>query len=96
MLKAFNNHVGQTMLTELVEKKDIQDYCFRDNISIATQNNYLTHLKTFFKWVEAQGHGTNATKGLQMKTQPENLKDQILSEHDLKDVLTAHKKHIKS
>ena len=94
LLNAFNRHVGQTMLTELVEKKDVQDYCFRDNISIHTQNNYLTHFSVFFKWVKTQGHGTDITKDIKAKTEPENLKDQILSSEDLAAVLKAHKQHI--
>tara|TARA_R110001599_G_scaffold150929_4_gene335434 strand:+ start:60038 stop:61180 length:1143 start_codon:yes stop_codon:yes gene_type:complete len=94
LLKAFNEHVGITMLTELVQKKDIQEYCFRKDISIATQNNYLTHLKVFFKWVEENSHGTNETIGIRMKTVPENLKEQILSKNELDAVLSVHKEYI--
>lgn len=94
LLKAFNNHVGITMFTELIQKKDIQEYCFRDSISISTQNNYLTHLKVFFKWVEENEHGLNMCKGIRKKTVPENVKDQILTEIDLKEVLKLQKEHI--
>lgn len=94
VLKPFNNTIGLTMFTDMVQKKDVQDYCFRDDISIATQNNYLTHLKTFFKWVEINGHGSNVTNGIRKKMQPENLKDQILSDDDLEIVIKEHKNHI--
>lgn len=94
LLNAFNNNVGITMLTELVQKKDVQDYCFRDDISVSTQNNYLTHLKTFFKWVESNGHGTDVTKGIRKKTVPENLKDQIIGSDDLETIIMKHQQHI--
>lgn len=94
LLKAFNNYVGITMFTELIQKKDIQEYCFRDGLSIATQNNYLTHLKVFFNWVEENNHATNITKGIRKKTVPENLKEQILSDKELEAVLSVHKDHI--
>lgn len=94
LLNAFNNIVGKTMLTELIQKKDIQDYCFRDDISVSTQNNYLTHLKTFFKWVEANGYGTDVTKGIRKKTVPENLKEQIITSDDLDTIIKKHRKHI--
>lgn len=94
LLKTFNNFIGLTMFTDMVQKKDIQDYCFRGDISIATQNNYLTHLKTFFKWVDVNDHGSNVTKGIRKKMQPENLKDQILSDDELEIVIKKHKDHI--
>ena len=94
LLQTFNNFIGLTMFTEMVEKKDIQNYCFRNDISIATQNNYLTHLKTFFKWAEVNNHGSNVTKSIRKKLQPENLKDQILSNNDLEAVIKKHKDHI--
>lgn len=94
LLNAFNNNVGITMLTELVQKKDVQDYCFRDDISVSTQNNYLTHLKTFFKWVELNGHGTDVTKGIRKKTVPENLKDQIITSDKLETIILKHQQHI--
>ncbi len=94
VLNLFNESVGSTMMTDLLRIEDITKFVFKPTYSIATQNNYLRHLKTFFKWLEKQGHGKNLTADIKPKKVPETLKDQIISEDELNHVVKTNRDYI--
>lgn len=50
----FMEEVGATMPVTQIIENDIRDFCFKPDLSNATQANYLRHLKVFFKWLKKE------------------------------------------
>lgn len=94
VLNLFSYSVGTTMMTPLLKREDITKFVFNSTYSISTQNNYLRHLKTFFKWVEKKEYGTNITDDIKPQKIPETIKDQIISEEELNMVLRVFREYI--
>jgi len=94
VLNLFSKSVGLTMMTPLLKREDITKFVFNSKYSIATQNNYLEHLKPFFKWIKKKGYGTDITYDIKPKKVPETLKDQIISEDELYTILKVFQEYI--
>lgn len=95
VLILFNDSVGSTMMPALLRRDDVTNFVFNAKYSVSTQNNYLRHLKTFFKWVEKKGYGTNVTSDIKPQKIPETLKEQIISEEELINLLSVFEEYIK-
>jgi len=95
VLRLFGESVGVTMMIHFLKREDITSFVFKTKYSLSTQNNYLRHLKTFFKWVDKKGYGINITADIKPQKIPETLKDQIISEEELKSLLKVFREYIK-
>ena len=96
VLNLFNDFVGSTMMVSLLSRDDITGFVFNSKYAIATQNNYLRHLKTFFKWIDRKQYGPNLAADIKPKKVPEKIKNQIISEEELLSVLQSHRDYIKN
>lgn len=94
ILNRFNSDVGESMPLSLLKYEDITDFVFDDDLAIPSQNNYLRHLKVFFKWVFENNYSANLCAGIKLKTETDTLRQQIISEADLKLILDSHKEYI--
>ncbi len=94
VLEGFNRHVGETMFFDLVQKKDIQDFCFRSELRAGAQNSYLRKIKAFFSWVEKKGIGSHLAKELTQKKEDDELKDQIIPKKELEQIIASNRVHI--
>jgi len=95
VLNLFSKYVGSTMMIQLLQREDITKFVFNSKYSISTQNNYLRHIKTFFKWVKKKGYGTDITIDVKPQKVPETVKDQIISEAELNKILQIFKNYIR-
>jgi len=78
----------------MVNQSDIIDFVFDDDLAIPSQNNYLRHLKVFFKWAEENGFGDNICKGLKFRKELDTLRQQIISEAELYKIINCHTEYI--
>ena len=53
-LSAFAESVGESMPADLVNRGDIKDFCFREDLARETQRTYLRHCKMLFRWLERE------------------------------------------
>lgn len=95
VLNLFSKSLGSTMMIQLLQREDITKFVFDSKYSISTQNNYLRHLKTFFKWVKKKGYGTDITTDIKPQKVPETVKDQIILEAELNNILQIFQNYIK-
>lgn len=94
VLNLFNASVGVTMMTDNLQREDITKFVFDNKYSVSTQNNYLRHLKTFFKWIEKKGYRSDLTADIKSQKIPETLKEQIISEKELSHILKIYREYI--
>lgn len=94
LLEKFNRVVGDTLFFKFVEQSDIREFVYNDDLTIASQNNYLRHLKVFFSWAEENGYGENQCKKLKKKMEVDSIRKQIISEAELQTLCAAHSKYI--
>jgi len=95
VLNRFSGEIGDTMPLEFLTQKDIKDFCFRKKLSPASQNSYLRTLKRFFIWAEDEELMTfNPVRKIKRVPEDDDLKDQIISEKQLKLIIAKQEKII--
>ncbi|NGP75620.1 tyrosine-type recombinase/integrase [Balneolaceae bacterium YR4-1] len=89
-LEMLMDALGRTMpVTEIVEQ-DIRDFCFRSDISIATQASYLRHLKVFFRWLhEKEIIREDPTADIKPPKVPQKITQKTLTKEELEKVFEA-------
>ncbi len=89
-LEMLMDQLGRTMpLTEILES-DIRSFCFKSNLSPATQASYLRHLKVFFNWLEEkQILRENITKSIKSPRIPQKISQKTVNRDELDEIIEA-------
>lgn len=94
ILKRFNRYTGRSLFYRMVNQSDVIEFVFNNDLAIPSQNNYLRHLKVFFGWAEENGYGEDISKGLKSKKELNTLKQQIISEAELCEIIKCQSEYI--
>jgi site-specific recombinase XerD len=94
ILNRFNQSAGHTLFYTMVKQSDIIEFVYGNDLAIPSQNNYLRHLKVFFKWAEDNDYGDDISKGLKFKKELDTLRQQIISEAELYKIIDCHTRYI--
>lgn len=95
VLTMFADRIGISMPLTKIITKDIRSFCFRDDIAVATQRSYFTHLKVFFKWLHENDYlEENLTKGIKPPKAEDKVVDKVITEQELDHLFKVFDAHV--
>ncbi|MEX0684744.1 MAG: site-specific integrase [Balneolales bacterium] len=94
IISQFMVQVGETMPVTNIDSHDIRTFCLRSDLALASQKNYLRHLKNFFNWVVDQGdiEANPCNKVLTPKTR-DNLVEKVIDEEQLQTLFKTFRNY---
>jgi len=91
-----DDQVGETLPVTMIKESDVRKFCFKKDLSPASQANYLRHLKVFFNWLLERGYvKKDITKDIKKPNVKKNISDKTISKEDLKKVFTCFDKDMR-
>ena len=94
ILQEFADLVGETMPISRVNTGDIREFCLREDLALASQKNYLGHLRAFFNWVVEQDIiEANPCDDIRLPKVRDNLVEKIIDQQQLGELFQAFRKH---
>ena len=93
LLDRLLEQIGRTMPVALIDEADIRQFCFRPNLSPASQTTYLRFCKMFFSWLAEEEHtDKNVCRGIRYPKRAETVSEKILTEPQLDVLFRAFKR----
>jgi integrase/recombinase XerD len=85
-----DDQVGKTLPVTMINEGDVRMFCFKENLTSASQANYLRHLKVFFNWLLERGYvKKDITKDIKKPSVKKNISDKTISKEDLEKIFTC-------
>ena len=92
-LTGFAESVGESMPVDLINKSDIQSFCFREDLARETQRTYLRHCKMLFRWLEREGWiDQNVCEPIRYPRKQETTAGKMINENELDKLFRTFKR----
>ena len=92
-LTGFAESVGESMPVDLINKGDIQSFCFREDLARATQRTYLPHCKMLFRWLEREEWiDQNVCEPIRYPRKQETTAGKMINENELDKLFRTFKR----